>query len=312
MDTIIVTPRSLSAAEGHPALARLTGAGYRLVFPSPGVQPTRAQLEACIGDAVGYLAGVERIDAGLLGKAKRLRAISRNGAGVDAVDLAAAAELGIEVCRADGANARGVAELAFCLMIAAERRLPAAEAAMKACGWKREKGAELEGKVLGLLGCGRIGKLVARFGLAFGMKVLAYDAYPDKAFSPSGDFSFVAQEEAIAAADILSLHCPPLKDGRALLGRAQIASMKRGAILVNTARESLVDEAALSGALDSGAVAAYAIDAFDREPPEDWALVRHPRVIATPHLGGYTDESVDRATEAAVNNLLVALGSPKA
>lgn len=306
MKNVIVTPRSLSTGE-HPLLSRLRDAGYRLVFPSPGAQPTEAQLEAVIADAVGYIAGVEKIGASLMAKAVKLVAISRNGTGVDNVDLAAAKERGIRVLRAEGANARGVAELAFGHILAAARGLCAADARLKAGEWSREKGFELEGKTLALIGCGRIGRLVARFALAFDMKVLAYDLYPDFSFAPSPAFSWTSLVEALAQADVVSLHCPPAADGRPLLDGASIASLKKGVVVVNTAREGLVDAKVMATALDSGGVRVYAMDAFDKEPPEDWGLVKNPRATASPHIGGFTEESIDRATEVAVDNLLAAL-----
>jgi len=296
MPTIVVTPRSLSLGD-HPLLARLREAGYQLAFPSPGRQPTRAQLQASMADAVGYLAGVERIDAALLAAAPSLRVISRNGTGVDAIDLEKAEELGITICRAEGANAEGVAELAFGLILGAARGLQAAESA-------------LEGKTLGLAGCGRIGRRVAGFALAFGMEVLAHDAFPDPRFAPPGRFAFAPLDLVLRRADYLSLHCPALPGGRPLLDAAAFAAVKPGLVLVNTARESLVDQPALFAALDAGRVAEYAIDAFDHEPPEDWSLIRHPRVQATPHIGGFTDESIDRATAVAVDNLLANLARP--
>jgi D-3-phosphoglycerate dehydrogenase / 2-oxoglutarate reductase len=280
MDTIIITPRSLSKG-GHPFLERITAAGYGLSFPAPGAQPTEAQLEAVMADAVGWIAGVERIGARLLSKAPRLRAISRNGTGVDNVDLEAAAARGI--CSSD--------------------------AEMKAGRWTRTKGFELEGKTLGLVGCGKIGRLVARFALAFDMEVLAYDPYPDASFAPSTRFTWTTLPELLARADAISLHCPPAPGGGPLLGGSELATLKKGAILINTARGSLVDPAALAAALASGRVGSYTVDAFDQEPPEDWSLAQNARVIATPHIGGFTDESVDRATEVAIDNLLAALRS---
>lgn len=307
MEKVIVTPRSLSAG-GHPLLDRIRGAGYEIVFPSPGAQPTGDQLAACIGDAVGYLAGVEKIDGALLEHAGRLKVISRNGTGVDNIDLAKASALGIAVMRAEGANARGVAELAFGHILSAARRIPAADAALKAERWTREKGFELEGKTLGLIGCGKIGKLVAGFALAFGMKVVAFDPAPASGFAPSPDFRYAGLDEIMRSADVISLHCPPPADGKPIVDRNFISKLKRGAIIVNTARESLVDSEAVLSALDSGILWAYTIDAFDREPPEDTAMQKHVRVIATPHIGGFTGESVDRATGVAVDNLLQALG----
>ncbi len=305
MDKVIVTPRSLSKG-GHPLLERITSAGYELVFPSPGAQPTEAQLLAVIGDAVGYLAGVERVSAAVLARAARLKVISRNGTGVDNVDLAAAEARGIAVRRAEGANARGVAELAFGHILSAARGIAAADAELKAGRWTREKGFELEGRTLGLVGCGRIGKQVARFALAFDMRVLAHDPVPDPTFAPSRAFAWAPLAEVLREAHVISLHCPP-PGGRPLLDAAALATLRKGAVVVNTARQGLVDEAAMAAALRERHVAAYTIDAFDQEPPADLAFLRTRGVLATPHVGGFTDESVDRATAVAVDNLLATL-----
>lgn len=306
MEKVIVTPRSLSKG-GHPLLARITSAGYELVFPSPGAQPSEQQLASVIGDAVGYLAGVEKVSAALLGKAVKLRVISRNGTGIDNIDEGAARERGVVIRRAEGANARGVAELAFGHALAAARGIAAADAELKAGRWTREKGFELEGRVMGLLGLGRVGKLVARFALAFDMKVLAYDPYPDSAFAPSKAFAYAKLAEVLGEAHVLSLHCPPQKDGKPLLDAAALSTLRKGVVVVNTAREGLVDKSAMAQALKEKRVLAYTMDAFDEEPPHDFDLVRTRGALATPHLGGFTDESVFRATEAAVTNLLDSL-----
>lgn len=306
MDKVIVTPRSLSSG-GHPLLNKIRDAGYELVFPNPGAQPSEAELGAVIADAIGYLAGVERIGSGLIEAASRLRVISRNGTGVDNIDLEAAGRRGIVIRRAEGANARGVAELAFGLILASARSISRIDSALKSERWIREKGFELEGKTLGLIGCGKIGRLVARFALAFDMQVLAYDPYPDAGFDPGRGFAWAPLSRVLSDADVLSLHCPPRKGGKPVLGAEEIAALKKGVVVVNTARQNLVDERAIAFALDAGAVRAYAIDAFDREPPESFAFLKRASVLATSHIGGFTGESVDRATEMSVDNLLDAL-----
>jgi len=306
VEKVIVTPRSLSRG-GHPLLERLAAAGYELVFPSPGAQPTEALLLATVGEAVGYLAGVERVSAAVLHRAARLRVISRNGTGVDNIDLEAAAARGIVIRRAEGANARGVAELAFGHVLCAARGIAAADAELKAGRWTRAKGFELEGRTLGLVGCGRIGKLVARFALAFDMRVLAHDPFPDRSFAPAPTFAWASLDQVLREAQVLSLHCPPSPGGKPLLDATAVAGLRKGAVVVNTARQALVDEAAMAAALAEGRVAAYTMDAFDEEPPADLGFVRTRGVLATPHVGGFTDESVDRATAVAVENLLDSL-----
>ncbi|GAP53797.1 D-3-phosphoglycerate dehydrogenase [Arthrobacter sp. Hiyo6] len=174
---IAVTPRSLSDG-GHPALRWLEDAGYDLVFPAPGEVPTEDQIRASLSDCVGYLAGTEPLPGALLEQLPRLRAISRNGVGVDSIDQEAAARLGISVLTAPGTNSQGVAELAIALMLASCRSIPWHDTQLKSGNWKRRQGREISGQVLGVIGCGQIGRRVASLALGLGMKVLAFDEYP--------------------------------------------------------------------------------------------------------------------------------------
>ncbi len=154
---ILITPRSLTR-NGHGALDKLEDAGYELVFSTPGAFPSEDELIEKLPGCVGYLAGVEQISAKVLDSATDLKVISRNGTGVDSVDVDAARRNHIEVLRAAGANARGVAELTFGHILAAVRSIPFSDAAMKAQRWERRKGIELAGRTLGLIGCGMIGQ----------------------------------------------------------------------------------------------------------------------------------------------------------
>jgi len=302
---ILVTPRSVTAAGGHPSLQALVDAGYEVVYSAAGKQPSEAELIALLPGCVGYLAGVEPVTERALSAADALRVISRNGTGVDSVDLKAAEARGIRVCRAEGANARGVAELTIGLMFALVRAIPLNDAALKTGGWERRKGVELTGRTLGLVGCGRIGRYVAECALGLGMKVLAYDLYPDAAYAPGASFAYAGLDDVIARADVLSLHCPPAE--RPLIDADAIAAMKPGVYVINTARHGLIDDDAALAALESGRIAGLALDVYGKEPPEDRRLASHPRVVATAHIGGFTSESVDRAMSAAVDNLLEAL-----
>ena len=304
---ILVTPRSLTRG-GHPALKRLEEAGFEVVFCTKGKQPDEAELLSLVPGCAGYLAGVERISARVIDAAGQLKVISRNGTGVDKIDLAAAEARGVRICRAQGANARGVAELALASMLALVRAVPFSDAALKGGQWQRRKGIELAGRTLGLIGCGTIGKMVANLGLALDMHVLAADPYPDASFAPSERFAYADAAAVMARADVLSLHCPPPADGTPLIDAVAIAAMKPGVYIVNTARAELIDDAAVLEAMADGRVAGLATDVFRAEPPVDRRLVESDRVIATPHVGGYTDESVTRAVEAAVDNLLAVLG----
>jgi D-3-phosphoglycerate dehydrogenase len=294
---------------GHPALESLTAAGYEVVFPSPGRQPTADEQAAVLPGCIGYLAGVEPVPGDLLRRCRDLRVISRNGVGVDNVDIAVAAELGIAVERAAGANAEGVAELAIALMLASVRSLAWSDATLKAGHWDRRQGIELRGRRLGVVGTGQIGRRVAEIGLGMGMTVRAYDPMPDADLALTAGFSYAGLDEVLGTSDVVSLHCPP--GLTPLIDRAALALFRRGSYLVNTARAGLVDDAAVEEALDSGVIAGYATDVFATEPPELTPVLQGTGTIVTPHIGGFTVESVERATRSAVDNILRVLSDER-
>lgn len=300
---ILVTPHSLTKG-GDPALGALKEAGYEVVMCTPGKAPDEAELRSLLPGCVGWLAGVEKITDSVLAAAGDLRAISRNGTGVDSIDLEACRRRGIDVLRADGANARGVAELAVALMLSLVRSLPQSTARMKDGGCQ---GSELEGKTLGVIGTGRIGRLVTRFGLAMDMHILGYDTFPDPSYAPSPAYHAAGLVELLEASHMVTLHCPHTPGEKPLIDAAALGRMRKGAFLVNTARAGLVDDGAVLQALETGALAGYAVDAFDKEPPDPSPLLEHERVITTPHIGAFTAESVSRATRMAVDNLLAVL-----
>lgn len=303
MNKILVTPRSISK-DGHPSLARLKDAGYEVVFCTPGVQPTEEELINVLPGCVGYLAGVEKIPAKVLNAGKDLKVISRNGVGVDNIDCETAKRLGIAICTTGGANARGVAELTLALIFAITRSIPFSDANLKEGKWERKKGIEIKGKMLGLIGCGRIGKEVACLALGMGMSVIAYDPYVNDFFTPSDKFRYAGLDELLAHADIISLHIPASGNGIPLINRSFIEQTKKGIYIINTARGELIDDDIMIKALDRGIVSGLATDVFREEPPQDIRLLKHEKVISTPHIGGFTTESVDRAVDEAVTNIL--------
>lgn len=298
---VAITPRSMSEA-GHPALGLLSQSGYELVFPAPGRQPTEAELIASLPGCIGYLAGVEPVSRKVIEMSPDLRVISRNGVGVDNIDLDAARSRGIVVEKALGANTRGVAELAMALMMCGLRHVSWSDRALGEGQWKRRKGREAFGRTLGIVGCGAIGRSLAQMCLSIGMKVLGYDPVWKNDGSLGPYFRLVGLDELFAEAEIISLHCPP--GNRPLVGAAAIDAMRGDVLLINTARAELIDGEALLAGLNSGKVAAFATDVYQTEPPVLNDLLRHENTIRTPHAGGLTEESVDRATRIAVENLL--------
>jgi D-3-phosphoglycerate dehydrogenase len=304
---IAITPRSMSE-NGHLDLRLLSEHGYELVFPSPGRQPNEAELLAHLPSCVGYLAGVEPVSRRVIEASPELRVISRNGVGVDNVDLDAAKERGVAVERALGANTRGVAELALTLALCGLRHVAWSDKSLAAGKWRRRKGREVLGRTVGIIGCGAIGRTLAELCLSLGMDTIGHDPFLNDPSALGPRFRQVSLDELLAACDVVSLHCPP--GAKPLIDEAALASMREGAVLVNTARAELIDEAALFDALESGKVSAFATDVYTTEPPTLTALLRHQNTILTPHAGGFTDESVDRATRIAVENLLRRLDAP--
>lgn len=301
MKKILVTPRSLSKS-GHPALKTLEDKGFEILMPWPARQPNPIELEQVLPSCCGYLAGVEPISAKVIAESVDLKVISRNGVGLDNVDLEAASRAGIQVLGTPGANSQGVAELALALMLCQCRSIASSSSILKAGDWKRSKGIEIQRRTLGIIGCGQIGYRLAKMALGIGMHVIGYDLYPSQTLRDLPGFSFVTISEIQKYADVISLHCPPSE--KPLVDTGFLELCKDGVIIVNTARASLIDENAMLEAIESGKVNGYATDVYIHEPPEVSLLYGHEKVTMTPHIGGFTDESVDRATVYAVENLI--------
>ncbi|MEJ5239838.1 MAG: hydroxyacid dehydrogenase [Anaerolineales bacterium] len=257
--------------------------------------------------------GRTKVTAELLEHAPRLKVIGRAGVGVDNIDLEAARRRGIVVVNAPLSTTVAVAELTFGLILATARAIPRADAAMKQGKWlkKELEGVELQGKTLGLIGFGRIGREVAHRALAFGMHILAYDPLIPEDVIRQANAAPCTLEEVLERSDFLSLHLPLTEETRNLLSAQAFARMKPGVRLICTARGGIIDEAALLQALNEGRVAAAALDVFAQEPPGLTELIAHPNLIATPHIGAQTVEAQARAAEMIATEVLAALrGEP--
>jgi D-3-phosphoglycerate dehydrogenase / 2-oxoglutarate reductase len=304
---ILVTPRSLTEAP-HPSVENLRNLGIDIVYSKPGKLPSEAELLQLMSGTTGWLAGVEPISHAVIESARHLKVISRNGTGIDNLPLAKLRDNNIIVRTADGANAAGVAELTIGLMFAALRHIPSTDHGIKHSKWPRKRGLEIRGRTLGVVGCGAVGRDVARLGAALGAKVIAYDPARPLLDIPVDEFRYVELNALFSQSDIITLHCPPPRNGKLLIDAAVLGIFRPGTILINTARASLIDEQLLVEALDARQLSVYATDVFDPEPPTSLLLAARPDVIATSHIGGYTQESIDRATEMAIANLLESLG----
>ena len=295
-----------------PALAGLAPHTELRVWPGP--EPiTAAQLRAEVADAEGLLCLLtDRIDGALLEAAPKLRVVSSCSVGVDHIDLAALARRGIPLGHTPGVLVEATADLTFALLLAAARRIPEAERLVRdgqwtpARRWEPEMllGRDLHGATLGLLGLGAISQAVARRAHGFGLRVIGWT--PSGRELPgvqSADF-----DEVLARADFLSVHLALGEHTRGLIGRGALSLVKPGAILINTARGGLVDEAALVEALRSGRLGGAALDVFEQEPlAPDHPLLSLPTVVLAPHIGSATLGTRSRMAQLAADNLLAGL-----
>ncbi|MBW6465133.1 MAG: phosphoglycerate dehydrogenase [Brevefilum sp.] len=237
-----------------------------------------------------------------LQSADTLKIIARYGVGVDQVDLGAARDKGIIVSNTPGANSASVAELAVGMLLMLARQIPAATSAIQSGEWPRLPGLTLEGKTVGILGLGAIGKHFAKRLVNFDCRLIAHDPYADEAFAKLHNIALVPLEELVSQSDFISLHLPVLPETRGMVNDTFIQSMKKGSFLINTSRGELVDEAALVNGLASGHLRGAGLDAFIKEPPDlDNPLLAFPQVICTPHLVVQTDGATNNMGRKALD-----------
>jgi D-3-phosphoglycerate dehydrogenase len=249
-----------------------------------------------------------QVTADLLKAGKKLRVVGRAGIGVDNVDVNAATEQGVLVVNAPTANLLSATEHTFALLLSLARRVPEADASTKAGEWNRKlTGVELQGKTLGIIGFGRIGQRVAERARGFDMKVAAYDPFLDAAAARRMEVELLPLDDLLAGADVITFHTPLTPETRNLLNRERIARMKKGALVINCGRGGVIDEDALLEALESGHLGGAGLDVFAEEPPKDLRLVRHKKVVATPHLGAQTHEAQERISIETAQMVLAAL-----
>ena len=301
--TVLITTRSFGKEVREP-LERLRREGCRILEWREGSSQPESHLLDKLAETDAWIVAFHPIGPALLDAAPRLGIIAKHGVGVDNIDIAAATARGIVVTTAPSANDQAVADLTMALLLTLLRRIPEANASVKAGHWDRFLGCGLSGKVMGILGLGRIGQNVARRAKGFGVELIGTDpVWPDEAAREIG-IRRVEWRELFVRSDILSLHAPLTPETTGLIGAAAIASMKAGAWIVNTSRGKVVDEKAMYEALISGKVAGYATDVFEHEPPVGSPLLALPNVVATPHMGTHTRESLqlmgDRVAEAVL------------
>lgn len=251
----------------------------------------------------------------LIAGSPQLEIIGRAGAGLDNIDVAAATDAGVVVSYAPEANTISVAELSMGLMLSLARRIPAAHADTRGGGWHRHAfmGTELAGKTLGIIGFGRIGRLVAQQAAAFGMTIVAHDPWLDEETRTSliRAVRFVELDELLSIADVVTCHVPLTDETHHLLSDAQFRQMKPSALLINTSRGEIIDERALENALRERRLAGAALDVRATEPPPASSLMDMEQVVLTPHIGAFTHEAQHRVVETVCRDVSAVLaGKP--
>ncbi len=303
---VLISTKMFIERPVQEALDILHAAGHEAVVARPSSSYlNEAELRGYLPGMAGVMASSEPYTEETFAMFPELRVIARLGVGYDAVDLQAARDHEVAVMIAAGANDTTVAETAVSLLLALARGLGGYFPRTAAGDWTRPPTTELRGKTVGVIGLGRIGRSVVRRLAGFEVAVAAAEPFPDPDFLAQHGVALVDVEEVFRRADFVTLHAPLTDATRQVVNDRTLALLRPGAFLVNTARGGLVDEAALRRALDSGRLAGAALDVRVHEPPPDGDdLAAHPRVLATPHVAGVSDESVERMAVTAARNVV--------
>jgi D-3-phosphoglycerate dehydrogenase len=308
---VLVTPTSYGKMD-HRLKTELEAQVGRVVYNETGKPLQSKALAEMLPGVDGLIAGLDVIDRPALECADRLKVIARYGVGIDNVDLDYARERGIVVTNTPGANAVSVAEMAIAMMLNLARPIPDSIIATRQGGWPRANGLTLEGKTVGFLGLGAIGKAAAVRLAAFDCRLLAYDPYPDQAFAAQVGLTYTQLDDVLAQSDFVSLHLPLMPETRGIVNADFLHKMKTGAYLINTARGELINEEDLAETLRRKHIAGAALDVFPVEPPApDHPLLSMPQVLVTPHLSAHTDGATNRMGSMALADCLAVLRGEK-
>lgn len=300
---ILTTPRSYG--KNMPELfEQLEAAGYEVVKNTSGGILEREEMKRLIADCDGIIVGVDPLDAEVLACATKLRAVAKYGVGVDNIDLDYCKAHNIKVSRTVGANSEAVADYAMTLMMAVARKAVLIDRKCRKLDWGKISTRDVSHATLGLFGLGAIGKHVAKRAQGFGMKVLAYDPYWPEEYARANDIEQADAETIFRNADFISLHLPLMESTKNFVGEKEIAMMKKDAVIINTARGGLIDEAALLKALKEERIYGAGIDAFAHEPPEDEAWFELDNVVIGSHCAASTTGATQNMGRMATENLL--------
>lgn len=297
---VLVTWPDFERADAHAAL---TAAGLSVALAPKHGARSPAEVRALAGTASAAIVSTDPFDASVLARCAQLRVIARVGVGYDSIDVEAATQQGIAVTITPGANEATVADHTVALMLAAVRRIVEHDAAIRRGEWNRtgpHTPGQLAGSTVGLVGYGRIGRLVADRLRGFGVRLLVNDPVTP----PAPTVEAVTLDALLAASDVVSVHVPLTAETRGLIAAPQLARMREGAVLVNTSRGAVIHEPALVDALRTGRIAAASLDVFADEPPQDPALLSLPNLTLSPHNAGLSRLSIDEMLRRAADSVI--------
>ena len=306
MKKILITARTFGKYAKEP-LEMFPSGAYELVWNPCGRPPTEEEYKGLVRGMSGLIVGGEKVPASVIEAGADLRVISLHGVGFDKIDVKAASARGILVCNAPGTNTNAVAELALGLMLASARRIPHADRAVKSGKWEQCIGTEVAGKVLGIVGLGRIGQSLARKAKGLGLRVVGYDVLLDGTFLEREGVEALSLDELLSRSDFVSLNCSLTAETENLIDESRLRKMKRTAHLINTSRGKVVDEQALQKALQEGWIAGAATDVYSTEPPDGSPLLLLEELVTTMHMGTHTQEALAEMGRVAAQNVLDAL-----
>jgi phosphoglycerate dehydrogenase-like enzyme len=298
---VAVASRSFSR---HPVLRReLLARHDRITFNDQGRSLAGDELIAFLRGHEKAITALERLDGRVFDAVPELRVVSKYGVGLDMIDVRAMQAHGVKLGWTPGVNCRSVAELVISAAIALLHGTPSAGRELLAGTWRQTVGRQFTGCTVGIVGCGHIGQDVARLARAFGCRVLAHDIRDYASFYLAHQVEPVDLDTLLRQADVVTLHLPLDASTRRILDVDRLALLEPDAVLINMARGGLVDEPALKARLQQGRLAGAALDVFEAEPPPDRELLALPTVIATPHIGGSTEEAILAMGRAAIDGL---------
>lgn len=305
MNKILTSPSSMGQVGDEP-FNLLKANGYEVINNPYGRKLTENEVIDLAKGCVGIVAGVEPITARVMDSLPDLKCISRVGVGMDSVDIPYAESKGIQVLNTPDGPTRAVAELTLGLALALLRKIPHAHFDLKNKVWKKQTGNLLLDKTIGVLGLGRIGRMVAETFRSLGNPVVGYDLQPNKDWATKNKVTLLTMNDLLSSCDILAIHVPGSSDGSPVLGKEELLLLKKNVFIVNVSRGGVIDESALYDFLKENNLSSAALDVFSQEPYQG-KLCDLDNVVLTPHIGSYAEEGKLKMEVDAVQNLINAL-----